>query len=318
MIQTVLGSISQHELGYCQCHEHLFIRKGKSYDINRALYMDDLDKSARELLLYKESGGTSIVDAQPVGCGRMADYLLRASQDSGINIIASTGFHKLVFYEADHWIYKISQNQLTQLFLDEIQIGMFADGDSGKPLLRTGAKAGIIKTAVEGNGVDGKHKKLFSSAAEASLLTGAPVMCHMENRHDALSVVRFLTDLKVPASGIILCHLDRACYDPSFHMEMVQTGVFLEYDTIGRPKYHSDEIEIELLKKLIGSGYQSQILVGLDTTNQRLSSYGGTIGLDYILNDFIFKMLNAGISRQEINKLTCENPAKALSVKKDR
>jgi phosphotriesterase-related protein len=256
------------------------------------------------------------VDAQPVGCGRMADYLVQASRKSGVNIIASTGFHKRMFYNENHWLFKKKTDELSRLFMDEILYGMYIDGDNEQPLLRIGARAGIIKTAVEGNGVDEKYKKLFTAAAEASIQTGAPIMCHLDNRKDAISVVHFLTSLRVPASNIILCHLDRAFYDPAFHIEIVRAGVYLEYDTIGRFKYHSDEKEIELLMGLIDSGYASQILLGLDTTNQRLSSYGGAIGLDYILNEFIDKMLKAGISSHSINSFTLDNPVKALSIKK--
>lgn len=315
MIQTVLGPVNNQELGYCQCHEHLFIKKGRSFEINPALCMEDINKSTEELLLYKKSSGHSLVDAQPVGCGRMADYLARASFDSGVNIIASTGFHKLLFYGPEHWIFQSTEDELARLFIDEIQNGMYVDGNSEVPLLKVGSKAGIIKTAAAGNGVAGEYKKLFSAAAAASIETGAPIMCHLDTQKDALSVVRFLTDFGIQPSNIILCHLDRAHYDAGFHMQIAETGVYLEYDTIGRFKYHSDEKEVELIKQLVQAGYGEQILLGLDTTNQRLKSYGGEIGLDYILNVFIDKMLKEGISEAAVRKFTVENPAEALSIK---
>jgi phosphotriesterase-related protein len=314
MIQTVLGPVRPEDLGYCQCHEHLFVRKGKSFEINPAIYMDDLEKSSKELMLYKAAGGRSLVDAQPVGCGRMADYLAEASQISSVGIIASTGFHKLAFYYEGHWIRRLSEDELAELFASEIEHGMFVDGDDGLPSERSCFKAGIIKTALEGNGVAGRYRVLFSAAARVAARTGVPVMCHIEKGFDAFEVIRYLTDMKVKPERIILCHLDRAHYDPGFHKEVAQTGVFLEYDTIARPKYHNDEQEIELIRHMTGNGFSDQLLIGLDTTNQRLKSYGGAIGLDYIRTVFMNRMLQSGIPAEVIEKLVVENPRKALQA----
>lgn len=314
MIQTVRGAIEPEKLGYCQCHEHLFLRKGKSFEINPALYMEDLEKSVEELKLYRRVGGRSLVDAQPVGCGRMADYLAEASSRSDVPIVASTGFHKLLFYDDSHWIYTMSEEALTELFISEILIGMFLDGDTGLPSVRSGFKAGIIKTALDGNGVTGRYRELFSAAAVAAVKTGAPIMCHMEKGFDALGVIKYLTERKVRTGSIILCHLDRACYDLQFHEEVAQLGVYLEYDTIARPKYHKDEQEIELIRYMVEKGFEDQLLIGLDTTNKRLHSYGGDIGIDYIKANFLEKMTRTGITASVIEKLVVENPRKALQI----
>ena len=66
MIRTILGDIAPDKLGWCQCHEHLFLADGPSRKISAALYMDDYDKSLAELKLYKQAGGVSLVDAQPL------------------------------------------------------------------------------------------------------------------------------------------------------------------------------------------------------------------------------------------------------------
>ena len=106
-IRTVTGDISPLELGYCQCHEHLLLAKGKSYTIDPSLCMDDEEKSTEELISYKAAGGRALVDAQPVGCGRIADGLRRISETSGVRIIASTGFHKLLFFESGNVSYYV-------------------------------------------------------------------------------------------------------------------------------------------------------------------------------------------------------------------
>ncbi|MEN6634809.1 MAG: phosphotriesterase, partial [Clostridiaceae bacterium] len=59
MIRTVTGDIDPKQLGWCQCHEHIFVADGPSRKISAALYMDDFDKSLSETRLYKAAGGAS-------------------------------------------------------------------------------------------------------------------------------------------------------------------------------------------------------------------------------------------------------------------
>ena len=60
MVRTVTGDIEAKTLGFCQCHEHLFIERCKSFDISPLLLMDDLDKSSAELELYRSVSYTHL------------------------------------------------------------------------------------------------------------------------------------------------------------------------------------------------------------------------------------------------------------------
>jgi predicted metal-dependent phosphotriesterase family hydrolase len=314
-IRTVTGDIKPEQLGYCQSHEHLFIADGQSAKLVPSLRLDDFDATCAELELYKKHGGVSIADAQPVGCGRMADMQLRASEKTGVNILASTGFHKLIFYPDDHWLKTIDGNELAELFIDEITNSMYMDCDSSRPFHRVNARAGIIKTASDLEGPVGEYEKFFSAAAYASAQTGAPILSHTEMGKGALEQIRLFTDHNVPEESIIICHLDRVLTDMGYLMEAASTGVYLELDTIGRYKYHSDEDEAAFISKLVENGYEDRILLGLDTTRERMKSYGGTLGLDYMFDTF-FPLLNSyGISNELIHKFTVTNPAKAFAIK---
>ncbi|MBP3940918.1 MAG: phosphotriesterase, partial [Christensenellaceae bacterium] len=75
IIRTVRGDILASEIGHTQCHEHIWLRKGPSFAVNPALLIDDEEKSLAELLDYKKAGGSAIVDAQPINCGRCPEVL---------------------------------------------------------------------------------------------------------------------------------------------------------------------------------------------------------------------------------------------------
>jgi phosphotriesterase-related protein len=224
-------------------------------------------------------------------------------------------YKKLVFYDNGHWLHKADDDLLIRLFISEIKEGMYIDADYKAPEMRCSARAGIIKAAVDSDGIKDGYIKLFNAVAVASVMTAVPIMCHIEKGADAMAVVDFLVNRGVRLETIILCHLDRARYDPDYHREIAETGVYLEYDTIARFKYHSNEMEIKLVYKLLENGFEDKILLGLDTTRERLKSYNGSIGLDYLRNTFIPLMLESGIDHQAIHKMTVSNPKKVLAIK---
>jgi phosphotriesterase-related protein len=317
-IMTVNGPISNSDLGFCHSHEHLFLAEGQSAKLNPALKLDNFDKTVAELRLFKKSGGASIIDAQPVGCGRIAQYLVQASVNTGINIIASTGFHKLIFYPADHWIHSMNESELARLFISEFEDGMYIDGDSNLPTRRITAKPGVIKTASDIDGINGKYHRLFEAAAEACKETGAPILSHTEMGKAALEQIQLFTDYGISVDSLIICHLDRKVDDINYHLQVAETGVYMEFDTIGRLKYHSDEAEAKFIVKMVERGYEDRILIGLDTTRERMKSYGGSLGLDYISSSFIPLLKKFGLSDEIIKKFTVYNPARAFISNKNK
>ncbi|WP_010270793.1 phosphotriesterase family protein [Paenibacillus senegalensis] len=315
-IVTVTGPITPEQMGFCHSHEHLFLKKGQSAKIDPALQIDDYDKTIQELRLFQEVGGSTIVEAQPVGSGRHSRWLAAASRETGVQIVASTGFHKLVFYPEDHWIHSADVDELTQLFIDELQQGMYADGEEAWPQDQIPAKAGIIKTASDFQGVGGRYYRLFKAAAQAAIAAKAPIMSHTEMGRAALDQIKLYTDFGLEPDQLILCHLDREMENADYMLHVASTGVYLELDTIGRFKYHSDEEEIELILKLIEAGYENQLLLSLDTTRKRLKSYGGELGLDYMARTFLPKLEQGGVTQAIIRKMMYDNPAKAFSRRK--
>lgn len=311
-IETVLGPISPWDLGFCHAHEHLFIAAGYCETVVPSLRIDDYRLTVEELKRYHAAGGMSLVDAQPVGCGRMAHYLVPTSIETRVNIIASTGFHKLEFYPPRHWIHSSSQDELTELFISELTQGMYLDGDHAWPSQRLTARAGVIKVAVGAEGPTKEYIRLLEAAAAAGRATSVPLLCHIEPGKGAIELVEFLATKGVPKESIIICHLDRVA-DVALSKEVASKGVYLEYDTIGRAKYHSDEDEVNLIRSMVDAGFEDQLLLGLDTTRERLASYGGSIGLDYLKTRFIPKLLGGGLSAECVEKMTVANPAAAFA-----
>ncbi len=313
-IMTVQGPVCPEQLGFCQCHEHLAISRGVSFEKSPVLLIDDIQKSTQEAAQLFKSGGRTIVDAQPGGCNRVEHDLLTISQKTGLNIIASTGFHKLCFYPEHHWLYTASPDELCRIFTHELTVGMYSSIDTDFPSGYSHIRAGIVKSALDRENLTSIYQKLFTAAAGAALASDVPLMVHIEQDSDPVSLFSFLKELGVHPKRMIFCHMDRAIPDLDIHKKLLSDGIFLEYDTIGRFKYHSDLREIEIFQSMIAEGFEDQLLFSLDTTRARLKSYDPkAIGLDYLLTTFIPLMKNHGITRQQIEKISHHNFVKVFT-----
>lgn len=312
VITTVTGDIPASELGICQCHEHIMLRPGVPAALNPALQADDVGKSALEVAQYIRCGGTSLVDAQPVGCGRMPAELKQIAEDTGAVLIASTGFHLQRFYPTQHWIHTIAQTRLEELFVHELTVGLYENADRALAGPVLPIRAGIIKTACEGGPLSQNSRRLFAAAARAALQCETAVMIHTEKGCDPLEVLDYLCGFGLPPQQLIFCHLDRTMSDQRAAAQLCKEGAYIEYDTIGRFKYHNDHEEMRRIFALLEQGFVRQILLSLDTTNQRMRSYGGEIGLDYLLNVFLPMLESTGAAPEVLHTIMRENPAHAL------
>ncbi len=314
-IMSVLGSIAGEALGICQCHEHLMLGKGEGYYINSDLCMDDREKSEEEVRRFRKAGGTTLIDAQPLGCCRMEEGLCEIAGRTGARIIASTGFHKRAFYPAGHWLFGKSEKELQSLFEDEIFQGMYVECDEGFSGRQIGWKAGIVKIALEDSDCLRAGRHLFTAAIRAAVHGEKSLLVHTEPDSPVREFLSFAGKLGMEPGRIAVCHMDRTKADRDLHLEVVKSGAFLEYDTIGRFKYHDNEREAELIEEIISRGFSDRLLLSLDTTAARMKAYKkDAVGLDYILREFIPFMEKRGTDKSVIGKMLTDNSRRYLEA----
>jgi len=313
--ETVLGTITESELGHTQPHEHIYIVGTVDQLYCREICINNLPASAEELKLYRAAGGGTVVDATPLATGRDPLALLDISRLSGVNIIASTGYHLPKFYPKDHWIWTEPVEKLADLFSDEIVNGMYLDGCYFQPTYQTSCRAGIIKAVITQEGIDNSHTlSHLTAAGMAAKQTGTPIIIHTEAGKDAVRAIELLAGkLGLPPEKILICHVDRQAEDYSIHETIASTGVFMEYDTITMFNKHNVESELRLIRHMAEKGFLDRMLISTDPTTDRLKFYGGNVGIDYILTEFIPMMRSTGFSEEEILRITRYNPQLALS-----
>ena len=312
-ITTVLGAIEPEALGFVQPHEHLMISRGVSADINPAICIDDVDKSVQEVLAFRDAGGGTIIDAQPGGCNRVAEGLREIAERTGVHIIAATGFHKHIFYKKDHWIFTESKETIRDLFIHELEVGMYTNLEAGLSGPYIDSRAGIVKGANDVVNLTPNYEKCFRAAAEAAIHCEKPLMVHIEPWSDGTKLLKTLLAWGVQPHRILFCHMDRAILPISHYRFFLDAGISLEFDTIGRFRYHGDAEEAVLIKALLDLGYEDQILCSLDTTRERLKAYNpGGVGLTYLFTSFFPLLREHGVSQRQLDKISHDNIVRAF------
>ena len=307
-VRTVTGAIEAACLGHCQVHEHLFVRPGPATERHPALRIDEEALSARELARYRQAGGGAVVDAQPGGAGRDVRALARISRASGVPVVCVTGFHLPMFYPEDHWIFRDAERKLRDRFLAELTEDIVEEGP-------TGIRAGAVKAAIGPEGVTRGLRARLRAAAAAAAEAGVPLLLHTEKGAGAVEAVALFASCGLAPERVLVCHVDRQAGDYEPHERVADTGAYLEYDTVGRYKYHDDESEARLILHMLARGHLERLLLSLDTTRERLASYGGEIGLDYLLLSFLPRLREAGVTEDQIRAMTHVNPARAFGAR---
>jgi len=315
--RSVLGDIPAAALGITFAHEHLVLDSPLIAAAFAHILLDDPAVAIAEVGLCRTAGVLSMVDAMPCAAGRKPRRLAEISSATGVNIIATTGLHHERYYGEGHWTTQVSTDDLAQLFIDDVLIGM-DEFDYTSPIIRrTTHRAGLIKVATGGGALTPRDRHLFEAAAHAHRVTGAAVLTHCEHGRGAVEQVEALTALGVPAGAILLSHTDKID-DMSYHLEISQSGAWSLFDQSLRQADQPVSTTARLIGQLAAADQLSTVLVGTDGARRNLwSSYGGAPGLDWLALELPRQLAAEGLSEAQVREIYVGNPARALAVRTD-
>ncbi len=300
-IQTINGVIPSKKLGKTFIHEHLKIDLS-SHKKDNDTNFDDIDAVIDEMKVLRKKGIDAIVEVTNRGMGRDIEAMCRIAKKTGINIILSTGFYKEPFLP--QYVYEKEEKELAKLLIDDILIGI--DG--------TDVKAHVIgEVGTSKDSITPMEHKVFKAAAITHLDTGRPISTHTTLGTMALEQLELLKNYSVELSKVVIGHLDLKC-DLDYHMRVADTGCFMAFDTIGKVKYQPDEKRIENIVKLIDRGHVGQIVLSQDITRKSHLNINNGIGYSYLLDKFLPKLIEAGVSAADIDKMLIDNPRRLLGV----
>jgi phosphotriesterase-related protein len=299
-VQGVLGPIVTEDLGVTQCHEHVSI---DIFRVNQdpTCVLKDPDMTAYELRIARDAGLRSIVDVGTDSHLRDPVFLKRAAEDSSINIIASTGF----------WREQVYPDYVHDGSVEDIAAALVRDLTKG--ILGTDIRAGVIgEIASEASGFTALTEKIFRACASAQRQTDVALITHTPEGVDALKQLDLLMSCGVDAGRILIGHVD--CMDDAdMHSRIATAGAFVGYDRIGLDKYVPDEVRVRLILDMVARGHVRSLILSLDLATQRRMHGQGGKGYAFLLQDFVPRLLDAGISDADVHTMLVDNAARLLT-----
>jgi len=306
--RAVLGDVNIKDMGLCYAHEHLVIEESYPTSGNELFLLNDVDKISKELKETFQQGCRTMVDTMPANAGRNVLKMAEVSRNSGIDIIIPTGLHSEMYYVPNHWRYHYSEDELTQLFIDDVEVGIDI-GDYGGPIVkRCEHKAGMIKLATGNDPISKHQEKIFRSVVNTHLETGVPILTHTNSGKQALEQVEMFDKLGADLGHIVISHMDK-CKDVDYNRAVLETGVYVDYDSAFRWKEGEENWTYKLLTNLLAD-FPDQIVMGMDAAkNVYWRSYGGKPGLDFLLTTFKDDLKKMGLD-QYYQQIFFDNPQK--------
>ena len=363
-VLTVEGPVEPGNLGRTLTHEHLFldatgwlmpatdaglasrVDEPVSFDnlwwIRRFpsssrddLVLDDYETTCREVQAFADEGGGTIVDVTPTGMIPDRTLLRRVARETGVRIVASTGYYAYV--SRPPGFDDRTVDDLAKEFIRDITVGFPG----------TDIRAGIIgEIAIEGGPRPASEEwpwgirsigdlgvgdeKLLRAAARAHLATGAAITIHPPAAtrrgigttavmHDVLDI---LIDEGADLRRVVVGHLDRDRWETVDSLAgLAGRGVYLQFDQWGYEGYvqnswvfPSDDDRVQLTKGLLAEGLGRQLLWSHDVCEKRMWRKFGGQGYAHVLR-FVVPIVRAqGIAQAAIDEILIGNPARLLPL----
>ena len=312
-INTVTGSISGEQLGFTLIHEHILSIFGTKAQ-EPAQYEND--KALREVVPYlkylKSLGCDSIVDCSAAFLGRNATLLKEISEQSGVQILISTGIYGAAGdgYVPDY-AYKESAEQLADRWIKEFETGIQG----------TDVKPGFLKSGVDTGPLSDIDAKLVRAAALTHLETGLLLQIHTSgNPVAARQQLNILQEENVSPEAWVWVHA-QSVQDSEPLIEAAKQGAWISLDGLRTPNFLNDKRSSE--SNLMDHYKHVSAFKKAGMLDRVLLSHDGSTyppdgtdkrPMDVLMNTFIPMLKTGGFTEEEIEQITVKNPAKAFSI----
>lgn len=333
-VQTVRGPVPVDDLGITLSHEHLLndvsswwtrsespgldpdefaeapISQELLWDLrqdpfgNRAnLALDDVQLACDELGRFAALGGRTVVETTGWGIGRDLAGLRMLSEQTGIHVVAGTGF----YLEASHPV------DVVALGVDGVTERILADLRDGED----GVRPGIIgEIGVSADFTPAEQVSLRGALA-AQVETGLPVQVHLPGWFRlAGRVLDLAEETGADPSKVVLCHMGPSGHDLDYQRAALDRGAWVQYDMLGMEVYYadqgvqcpSDEQNAAHLARLVDHGYGAQLLLSQDVFVKSLLRRHGGPGYAHILQYFAPRLHRHGLDEAQVLSLMTDNP----------
>ena len=253
-VQTVQGALDAQELGIVLAHEHVLFRDEAVAENWPGRYDEQLELDAALLAVRdaKERGVQTIVEPTAMFGGRDVRFMKRVSDETGVNLIACTGFYSYDYLP--HYFENRDIDVMADHFVEDIESGI-----QGTPV-----RAGFLKCAADAAGVTENVEKIHRAVARASVQTGAPIMAHsMPAVGTGPRQVEIFEEEGVDLSRVQIAHCGDS-EDVAYIEGLLAKGVYVGLDRYGLEMYLPIDKRNATAAELLRRGHAERLTISQD------------------------------------------------------
>ena len=269
-VPTVRGPVDTAELGRTYMHEHVFVLTPDVQQNYPQEWGDEDDRvvdAVAKLTALAESGVRTIVDPTVIGLGRYIPRIVRiAEQVPDLNIVVATGCYTydevpFFFHHRGPGLNEALGTEVADPMVDMF-VGDIVDGIAG-----TGVKAGVLKCAIDEQGLTGGVERVMRAVARAHRQTGTPITVHTHPGSRTGSAVQqvMVDEEGVDPKRIVLGHSGDTT-DADHLTELAEAGFLLGMDRFGINLGITFEARADIVVKMCERGYADRMVLAHDAS----------------------------------------------------
>jgi phosphotriesterase-related protein len=306
-INGVLGPIETGDLGFTLMHEHILVA-------NRAMrhsFPGYLDREAlirdaiREVGSAGERGVRTMVDLTAINLGRDIHVIREVAEQTGMQLIAATGF----YWTEEPWMDAWGAEALADYLIREV-----SEGIEG-----TDSRAGVIKCATDRLGVTPFNRKLLQATARAHRLTGVPISTHTDvSNQSGLAQQDVFEEQGVDLRRVVIGHCGDT-EDIPYLESILKRGSTIGMDRNGIELILPTEERVATIAELCRRGYADQMVLSHDAScfidwfpRQLLETTKSKWNYRYVSDAVIPALRESGVSDEQIRNMTVDNPRRVF------
>lgn len=280
--------------GITYAHEHITIDlSGPKKDDDCKL--DNIEETIKELKELKSEGVCNIIDVTNRGMGRNAQFLAKVKDETGINIVSSTGYYKSPFFPKE--VYELRTQELAHIMFMEITDGIDKSGVKAEVIGEIGTSKEYISP---------EEEKVFRAASIVNVETGKPIVTHTTLGTMGMEQINIFKEYSVNLDKVVISHVDLSG-NLDYILRLIDQGVNVAFDTIGKINYQPEDLRVSMLKELCRRGLSEKIVLSMDITRKSHLKYLNGLGYSYLLDKFVPLLKECGISAAHVDNMIKNN-----------
>ena len=316
-VQTVTGSVRAAELGRTYMHEHVFVQTPDVQQNYPEEWGDEDVRVADAVTRLRQLAGEgirTIVDPTVVGLGRYIPRIQRVAEEvPELNIVVATGCYTYdsvpFFFHHRGPALEAALGQPVPDPMVEMFVGDITDGIAG-----TGVRAGMLKCAIDHQGMTGGVERVMRAVAKAHRRTGTPITVHTHPAsRQGLAVQQLLDSEGVDPGRVVLGHSGDTT-DADHLQTLAEAGFVLGMDRFGINLDTTFEARADIVVEMCRRGFAGSMVLAhdaacyIDWIDPGVLAFLPQWHYLHITRDVLPYLSDRGVTDEEIETMLVANP----------